>query len=1061
MKKIYNIFRTLILLTGMVSFQATAQLSGVYTINSGASASATNFTSFTTFAAALNTQGVSAPVIVNVVAAAPAYTEQVTFTQAAGMSSSNRVIINGNGNTLTYTATVSTAPHTLLLNGTDYMTVNNLNVVGGGAVYAMVCILTNAANYNYFNGCTFTAPPLGTVTGHCAFSISGTATSPAGTGNSGDYNTVKSCTLSNGYYSFTCYGGSAILPKYNSLIDSKITDFYAYGPYFRYTNYFTMRNCTVDRATRTTSGTVYVLYTDYNNNCMIDGNKIEKIFNAQPGATSTIYFYMYFQALSGVGRNTFRNNIITDIKSNGTVYMYQYGGAWDIHHNTFDWDYAGGSHTGTLYNCYAYGDAVSGPINIYNNIITLRKPGAGTRYGIYTGGNVGYTNIDKNNIVPGVGAGGNYVGYYTAAAANLAAWQTQGRDLNGFSVDPVYTSATDLHPTATAINNMGMPMGVVFDQEKMLRNPTTPDIGALEFLTPLCTGTSTSSITTPTYALCPNEITTIGVSPVNTSSGMTYAWSASQTSNVGPFNVPIPTSTNEPFLTTIPATVPTWYQVVMTCTNPGGGTASPVGQVLIAGNTTTTVPYYEGFETINANNRLPNCSWSSNSLGNAAQTFTSSASGNRVARTGSSYATFENATPGTNYYYSNSISMTAGITYSAAIHYATDYLSNANWTLSLLVGPNQSPTGMVQIATAAPAVSGIYKLLGNTFTIPTTGLYYIAIQAISSAGTAKYLSLDDMSITVPCNTGTNSIALLINASTTTVCAGNPVTLSASGATNYNWLNNSAATSNITENPYTSTTYTVIGSNPLTSCSATMTQYVQVKQNPNVIISASSHAVCSGSPVSLTANNADSYVWSNASTNNFITVNPTSTTIYSVTGMDANGCSATAVTQISVNALPVIMPSGPAAPCKGEAINLSATGAANISWQSASLPLYQGNPITVVLTASTIFTVTGTDANGCTGIASLTQGVAECTGLNEISSGTVRIYPNPTAGEFVVELNNSAKKIISVTDLMGRIISTYTSNDETIHLNINELANGIYYVKIQSNESLEVVKIVKQ
>src|SRR5687768_4836503 len=85
----------------LASSTLTAQLNGVYTIDNTIAASATNFTSFATFAASLNVGGVSGPVTVNVGTTSGPYTEQVNFIQAPGISATNTVTINGNGRTIT------------------------------------------------------------------------------------------------------------------------------------------------------------------------------------------------------------------------------------------------------------------------------------------------------------------------------------------------------------------------------------------------------------------------------------------------------------------------------------------------------------------------------------------------------------------------------------------------------------------------------------------------------------------------------------------------------------------------------------------------------------------------------------------------------------------------------------------------------------------------------------------------------------------------------------------------------------------------------------------------
>ncbi len=70
-----------------------------------------------------------------------------------------------------------------------------------------------------------------------------------------------------------------------------------------------------------------------------------------------------------------------------------------------------------------------------------------------------------------------------------------------------------------------------------------------------------------------------------------------------------------------------------------------------------------------------------------------------------------------------------------------------------------------------------------------------------------------------------------------------------------------------------------------------------------------------------------------------------------------------------------------------------------------------------------------------------------------------VYPN--TGEFTIELNNRSVKNIDVMDVTGRVIISNTSSNDKVDFNIDALANGIYYVRIQANNSVETIKIVKQ
>ncbi len=1038
----------------------SGQLSGVYTINSGQLTGGTNYQTFNAFATAINAQGTSGPVTVNVVTGTGPYVEQVEFNQITGATAANRITINGNNNILRFGATVSANPHTLRLNGTDFMSINNLNVEGTGATYALVCILTNSADYNKFDNCTFTAPQNGTGSSQAPFCISGTGISPTGTGASGNFNTITSSTLSNGYYSFTSYGGSSLFPEGNSIIDSRITDWYMYGPYFYYNKFFTMRGCTIDRMTRTTSTTTYPYYAAYNTGAMVEGNLIYKLFESNQGVNVSMYTYMYYQAITGGARNTFRNNIITDIKFNGSLYPYAYYGGWDMYNNTFDYDWAGGNHTGTMYAIYAYSNSTYGDFNIYSNIITMRRPGTGTRYGIYTGGITTNVNIDNNNIVVQATNGNNYIGYYTTTALTHAAWKAQGVDPNGYNLDPMYVSATDLHPTNPLLNNLGTPRGLMFDYMKAVRNVTTPDIGALEFLTPLCAGTPTQTIAGPNFSVCPGESATFSIGGLSSDVGYTYQWLMSYTSNVGPWT----NLNSNSILYTVPnVTATTWVSAIVSCTAPGGASIQPVGVVHVSGPTASVVPYYENFEGIGLPDRLPNCSWYSPNIGGKAKTFTSAGPNNLLPRSGNAFASFNNNIAGDGYYYTNQIWMDLGVTYSASVWYQTDFTGGTNFTdFSILLGTTQTTTGLKTIATTGgPAVSPVYKSLSNTFTVPASGYYYVAVRAKVAVGLATNLSWDDLLIEIPCTPTMNTPTLTLAANNTTICSGETLVINASGADDYVW-NNGNTGSALADQPMNNTTYMVVATNTLTGCKTTGSQAIVVKQTPLLNVFAIPPSICTGNQANLQASGASSYVWSTSGAGSSIYVKPTSTTIYQVSGTGTNNCTAYATVQVSVMPLPSVLASAsnPQA-CVGEAVSLSATGGNTYQWVAPSVVLQGSNP-TMIVSQPTNFTVTGTNANGCSNTAYVTLTAEICAGISERAANDgIKVYPNPATTEITIAVSNTEENMIVVTDVTGRIVAEQLSANQETSISLRHLASGVYYVRVQSNHSTNVIKIIKQ
>ncbi len=112
---------------------------------------------------------------------------------------------------------------------------------------------------------------------------------------------------------------------------------------------------------------------------------------------------------------------------------------------------------------------------------------------------------------------------------------------------------------------------------------------------------------------------------------------------------------------------------------------------------------------------------------------------------------------------------------------------------------------------------------------------------------------------------------------------------------------------------------------ISGCDSTLVLTLTVQPLPTVNIQASQLATCEGGSVVLTATGADSYLWSTNENTTSITVNPSTTTIYSVTGT-TNGCSDTAMITITVNPLPQItITSSTTSICPGSTATLTANG----------------------------------------------------------------------------------------------------------------------------------------
>lgn len=203
----------------------------------------------------------------------------------------------------------------------------------------------------------------------------------------------------------------------------------------------------------------------------------------------------------------------------------------------------------------------------------------------------------------------------------------------------------------------------------------------------------------------------------------------------------------------------------------------------------------------------------------------------------------------------------------------------------------------------------------------------------------------------------------VSSSSTTICRGASGSLSASGASTYTW-NTGATGANATFNPTVTTTYTVTGTNA-NGCSNTAVGQVSVNAPPTIQINSGSPvSICNNQTVTLSGSGGITYTWSTGSNGGSINVSPTSNTSYTLTGTAATGCSNTAVTTVTVNALPAISITGSATICNGKSTVLTANGGSSYTWT----PGGAATSITVSPTSNTVYSVTGTAANSCTNTA---------------------------------------------------------------------------------------------
>ena len=194
---------------------------------------------------------------------------------------------------------------------------------------------------------------------------------------------------------------------------------------------------------------------------------------------------------------------------------------------------------------------------------------------------------------------------------------------------------------------------------------------------------------------------------------------------------------------------------------------------------------------------------------------------------------------------------------------------------------------------------------------------------------------------------TSNVTVTVNVPTASagsnvsICLGSSTTLHASGGTTYAWSPGTSLSSvtatNPVANPTTTTTYTVTATN---SCGCTASASVVVTINPLPTANAGTNAtICErGFHHTSCFRWFRTYSWSPSTglsvTNiNNPVANPTSTTIYSVTVANANGCSASADVIVNVNLSPHAAAGPDTSICIGNSVTLTAIGGGSYHWNT--------------------------------------------------------------------------------------------------------------------------------
>ncbi|MCB9235977.1 MAG: T9SS type A sorting domain-containing protein [Bacteroidia bacterium] len=1083
-----RLFKSALFLLLLFGGETFAALSGTYTINSGGSASSTNYLSVSAAISDLvsgtrsdggtpNGPGVSGPVNLRIISGSGPYSEQVNFTAITGASATNYIRLTGGPSMeeINFTGTTTADRHVIRLSGAKHIILDSLTIKNNDTNFGYGVWLTNSSDSNIVRNCAVTVDLNTTSSNFAGITISGA--SPTTLGDNGDYNLIENNVVSGGYYSITVNGQStSIYGQGNHVIGNMMLDFYYYGLRHYYQNGGVIGgNTVIARASATASA--YGMYIYRNDNFLIEKNNIQRA-----GTYGMYVYYGNYQNGSGTSRATIRNNMIggdfVSTSTNYGIYLTTNARNIDVFNNSVS---LFATNSRALYQTSGTGS------DIRNNSFSIN--GSTTGYAIYVSLTSYVNTVDYNNYYAPNAATFLYLGagYSQTNYVGGGGYNTNSTDGDPNYIDPVL----NLHAFATQLYDGGdATVPVTDDYDGDVRpNPvsTIPDIGADEYL-PDSVDISLKAFFAPMGGTCPDSFEVVKIilsnNGLNTKSNIpvtvTISGAGSATLN---YTYPGPMVLGQTDTITV-GTFNSWP----------GGTFNLEAVVSVPNDQTSDNDTLNATANINLTPPPPTANGTTICEGDSAWLIASSSgtafwydsiSGGNLIQMGDTLNTGP-LTSGMTYYaearglLNSSVTTTFANNNSCGGGNMFDVIALADVTIdSFDINISASATVDVYYKVGSylgfETNSGAWTLLGSAsvtsagtgnpsrlvvppLNIPAGQTYgiYIATTTIVyttlSAGT--YYNTPELS--VYCGTGLcgnfsgtnfprgwngtvyyNAVGCASHRTPVTVGVDtkplvNLVDSAYCGPTMLDAGNPGASYAWSTGDTTQMTTVTTSGMVDVTVtngvCSAMDSANVTINDLP-VVNLGPDLVLCDGATATLDAGNSGStYLWSDNSTSQTLTVSSAGS--YNVMVTSPANCSASDTIDVSAADSPAGTASADLSGCPTVVFSSTSTGgtATSMDWDFGDGNTGTGSGPSHTYTSNGTYTVTFTQTNDCgTDVVTQTITVDCLTGVEESIAGQVVLYPNPARdrAEIMIDLKGALTATISLTDLQGKALQTQT------------------------------------
>jgi len=545
-----------------------------------------------------------------------------------------------------------------------------------------------------------------------------------------------------------------------------------------------------------------------------------------------------------------------------------------------------------------------------------------------------------------------------------------------FNQDGLFTGANENVATFASANNVasvgsilipaGSTPGItrmrVVAVESSIPNPTgTYSWGETEdYCINIVAGTpcsGTPAALTPSISAsqaCPNVAFTLNTSSLSAFTGLTYQWQSSANNNgpwanVGGAGALLNTAT----------TTTTYYQLVSTCAN-GGLTA-----------TTSVVSYTPLVSTCACNPYAASAASSTGyeqiltvSVGTMSNVSTCASVGPGPGSINQKYSNYT--------YFVAAPSVCKGqVPFNITLGHC-NYWSPTSMNIYVDINQNGNFTDPGELVySTGSATNGVntgFLNIPNTASVGVTRMRVVAVEGTVPGPANPYTwgETEDYCINI-------LPAPSVTVTSGSISCGSDFTITPAGALSYTYTSPGVGGGTLTGasqtyTPLANTIYTV-SSTGANGCVAVNLVTVSVSSGTNMVITPLTATACPNSPFTFTASGSVTYSWTNNTYTNTANINasgPLSSIICSVVGTNSIGCSSSNTATLYAFASPTVVISPTLVTvCELTATTFTASGALTFTWANNNT----GTTSAFTPSAASLFTVQGSDANGCKSSAS--------------------------------------------------------------------------------------------